>query len=91
MIARPDPVPFLRALLTIFFLDIQLPFLLCSNPFQSEFLSASYQQMQDLDGTGEVAKWIEKHGESVMVVSFKADDTEQGIVLLEQDGGPSPG
>ena len=42
--------------------------------------------MEDLDGTGEVAKWIEKHGESVMVVSFKVDNTEQALGLLKRNG-----
>jgi methylmalonyl-CoA/ethylmalonyl-CoA epimerase len=42
--------------------------------------------MEDLDGTGEVAKWIEKHGESVMVVSFKVDNTEQELGLLKRNG-----
>ena len=42
--------------------------------------------MEDLDGTGEVAKWIEKHGESVMVVSFKVDDTKEDLALLKRNG-----
>jgi len=42
--------------------------------------------MEDLDGSGEVAKWIEKHGESVMVVSFKVDNTEKELALLKRNG-----
>ncbi|MDP2645790.1 MAG: VOC family protein [Desulfobacterales bacterium] len=42
--------------------------------------------MEDLDGTGEVARWIEKNGEGVMVLSFNVDSTVEGLDLLIRNG-----
>ncbi len=41
--------------------------------------------MEDLDGTGEVAKFIERSGEGVMLISFNVDDCEQSLELLKRN------
>jgi methylmalonyl-CoA/ethylmalonyl-CoA epimerase len=38
-----------------------------------------------MDGTGEVAKYIEKHGEGVMVLSFNVDNTLESLTLLKRN------
>ena len=38
--------------------------------------------MEDLDGTGEVAKFIERRGEGIMVLSFNVDNCEESLGLL---------
>ena len=42
--------------------------------------------MEDMDGTGEVAKFIEKRGEGVMVVSFNVDNCMDSIGTLQKNG-----
>ncbi|OPY12401.1 MAG: Glyoxalase/Bleomycin resistance protein/Dioxygenase superfamily protein [Syntrophus sp. PtaB.Bin001] len=42
--------------------------------------------MEDLDGSGEVAKFIEKHGEGVMVLSFNVDNCGQALQALTENG-----
>jgi methylmalonyl-CoA/ethylmalonyl-CoA epimerase len=42
--------------------------------------------MEDMDGTGEVAKHISRHGEGVMVLSFNVDNTLEALQVLEQNG-----
>jgi methylmalonyl-CoA/ethylmalonyl-CoA epimerase len=42
--------------------------------------------MEDIDGTGEVAKFIEKRGEGVMVVSFNVDNCMDSLRHLQQNG-----
>ncbi len=42
--------------------------------------------VEDLDGTGEVAKFITKHGEGVMVLSFNVDDCAAELKTLESNG-----
>ena len=42
--------------------------------------------MEDLDGTGEVAKFIAKHGEGVMVLSLNVDNCAAEIKTLEDNG-----
>ena len=42
--------------------------------------------MEDLDGTGEVEKFITKHGEGVMVLSFNVDDCAAELKTLESNG-----
>jgi methylmalonyl-CoA/ethylmalonyl-CoA epimerase len=42
--------------------------------------------MEDLDGTGEVAKFIAKHGEGVMVLSFNVDNCAAELKTLEGNG-----
>ena len=39
--------------------------------------------MEDLDGTGEVARFIAKRGEGVMVLSFNVDDCAAELKTLE--------
>jgi methylmalonyl-CoA/ethylmalonyl-CoA epimerase len=42
--------------------------------------------MEDLDGTGEVAKFISKRGEGVMLISFNVDSCENAIQTLKGNG-----
>ena len=42
--------------------------------------------MEDTDGTGEVAKFIDKHGEGIMVLSFNVDSAMESIGLLQRNG-----
>ncbi len=50
------------------------------------FGSTAVELMEDLDGTGEVAKYIEKHGEGVMVLSFNVDDCGKALEMLQGNG-----
>lgn len=38
--------------------------------------------MEDMDGTGEVARFIAEHGEGIMVFSMKVDNTAKALELL---------
>jgi len=42
--------------------------------------------MEDMDGTGEVAKFIERRGEGVMVVSFNVDNCNDSMGILKKNG-----
>ncbi|MEN6616191.1 MAG: VOC family protein [Syntrophorhabdus sp.] len=42
--------------------------------------------MEDMDGTGQVAKFVEAHGEGIMVLSIKVEDTVRSIALLKRNG-----
>ncbi len=42
--------------------------------------------MEDMDGTGEVARFIEGHGEGIMVFSLKVDDAAGSLELLMRNG-----
>lgn len=42
--------------------------------------------MEDLDGTGEVAKFIEKRGEGVMLISFNVDNCGRALETLKKNG-----
>ena len=42
--------------------------------------------MEDMDGTGEVAKFIDKHGEGIMVFSINVDNTTESLQLLKRNG-----
>ncbi len=42
--------------------------------------------MEDMDGTGEVAKHIAKHGEGVMVLSMNVDNTSESLETLRKNG-----
>ncbi|MBI5590850.1 MAG: VOC family protein [Deltaproteobacteria bacterium] len=42
--------------------------------------------MEDMDGTGEVARFIDKHGEGIMVFSMNVDNTVASIELLNRNG-----
>ena len=41
--------------------------------------------MEDTDGTGEVAKFIRRAGEGVMVIGYNVDNTVQAIELLAKN------
>lgn len=42
--------------------------------------------MEDLDGTGEIAKFIARRGEGVMLISYNVDDCAKAIGTLERNG-----
>ena len=42
--------------------------------------------MEDMDGTGEVAKFIEKRGEGVMILSFNVDNCMDSLGILKKNG-----
>jgi methylmalonyl-CoA/ethylmalonyl-CoA epimerase len=41
--------------------------------------------MEDLDGTGDVAKFIERKGEGIMVLSFNVDNCSESLELLKRN------
>jgi len=41
--------------------------------------------MEDLDGTGEVAKFIQRAGEGVMLISYNVDDCTKSLDILKQN------
>ncbi len=41
--------------------------------------------MEDLDGTGEVAKFIERSGEGVMLISYNVDNCEKSLGILKRN------
>lgn len=47
-----------------------------------------FELMESTTPDGPVAKWIEKHGEGVMVVSLNVDNTREAITELESKGYP---
>ena len=42
--------------------------------------------MEDLDGTGEVAKFIQRSGEGVMLISYQVDNCRESLELLKRNG-----
>ena len=53
-----------------------------------------FELMESTTPDGQVAKWIEKNGEGVMIVSFNVDDTREAIRELESKDYsflPAPG
>ena len=42
--------------------------------------------MEDLDGTGEVAKFIERSGEGVMLISYNVDNCAESLDKLKKNG-----
>jgi methylmalonyl-CoA/ethylmalonyl-CoA epimerase len=53
-----------------------------------------FELMESTSPEGHVAKWIEKHGEGVMIISLNVDNTRQAIQELEAGGYqfiPAPG
>ncbi len=42
--------------------------------------------MEDIDGTGEVAKFIERRGEGVMILSFNVDNCNKALDVLKGNG-----
>ncbi|HNT69911.1 MAG TPA: VOC family protein [Syntrophorhabdaceae bacterium] len=47
-----------------------------------------FELMEPTAPDGPVAKWIEKNGEGVMIVSFNVDSTREAVKELEQEGCP---
>lgn len=47
-----------------------------------------FELMESTAPDGHVAKWIEKNGEGVMIVSFNVDNTREAIKELEPKGYP---
>ena len=41
--------------------------------------------MEDLDGTGEVAKFIRRSGEGVMIISYHVDNCAESLELLKRN------
>jgi len=41
--------------------------------------------MEDLDGTGEVSKFIRRNGEGVMIVAYNVDNCEESLELLKRN------
>ncbi|MDP8238594.1 MAG: VOC family protein [Candidatus Hatepunaea meridiana] len=41
--------------------------------------------MEDLDGTGEVAKFIQRAGEGVMLISYNVDNCEESLEVLKKN------
>ena len=41
--------------------------------------------MEDLDGTGEVAKFIQRAGEGVMLISYNVDDCDESLETLKRN------
>lgn len=46
----------------------------------------AFEIMEDMDGTGEVAKFIEKHGEGIMILSINVNNTAESLELLKRNG-----
>jgi len=44
--------------------------------------------MESTSTDGEVARFIEKHGEGIMLISFNVDDTRESMAELEAQGYP---
>jgi len=42
--------------------------------------------MEDMDGSGEVAKFIDKYGEGIMVLSMNVNSTIESLDLLKRNG-----
>ncbi len=47
-----------------------------------------FELMESTAPDGPVAKWIEKNGEGVMVISFNVDNTREALKELESKGYP---
>jgi methylmalonyl-CoA epimerase len=47
-----------------------------------------FELMESTTPDGPVAKWIEKNGEGVMIVSFNVDDTREAVRELESNEYP---
>jgi len=41
--------------------------------------------MEDTDGTGEVAKFVQRNGEGVMLISYNVDNCEQSLEKLKRN------
>jgi methylmalonyl-CoA/ethylmalonyl-CoA epimerase len=47
-----------------------------------------FELMESTEPDGPVAKWIEKNGEGVMLVSFNVNKTREAVAELEPEGYP---
>lgn len=47
-----------------------------------------FELMESTSPDGDVAKWIDKRGEGVMLISFNVDDTRAAMAELEPQGYP---
>ena len=47
-----------------------------------------FELMESLTPDGEVAKFIEKHGEGIMLIALNADDTRPATAELKEKGYP---
>jgi methylmalonyl-CoA/ethylmalonyl-CoA epimerase len=47
-----------------------------------------FELMESITSDGPVAKWIEKNGEGVMIISFNVDNTREAIKELEPEDYP---
>lgn len=47
-----------------------------------------FELMESTAPDGEVAKFIEKHGEGIMLISFNVDNTRESIAELTKEGYP---
>ncbi len=47
-----------------------------------------FELMESTTPDGPVAKWIQKHGEGVMIISLNVDNTREAISELEDKGYP---
>lgn len=47
-----------------------------------------FELMESTTADGEVAKFIEKHGEGVMLISFNVDSTQDAVQELQSKGYP---
>ena len=41
--------------------------------------------MEDLDGTGEVAKFIRRAGEGIMLISYNVDNCQESLEVLKKN------
>jgi hypothetical protein len=54
-------------------------------PNYIDHISIAVQDLR-MDGTGEVTKFIDKHGEGIMVFSLNVDNTIESLELLKRNG-----
>ncbi len=47
-----------------------------------------FELMESTSPDGEVARFIDKHGEGIMLISLNVDDTRQSMAELEKQGYP---
>jgi methylmalonyl-CoA/ethylmalonyl-CoA epimerase len=47
--------------------------------------STAIEIMEDLDGTGEVSKFVKSRGEGVMLISYNVDNCEESLEVLKRN------